>query len=346
MIREFSSSVKDFDDQLNELSGEKINVERSILSQRLSKVQAILQHRKIVRKRREIRRVIESVLVPATKEARNLAEERDSFEMGVAELRVSYENACKRDKQLEMKFRTEFTEVKPSILEKLLRHYRKRPKLLTAHGSVALLAELAACVVEQRHSDILPRECSNYLRTLDELDVMPEALTSRLERNYWRLLCNLRRLKVEAEIKVKSCAIELAEAEQSLAFLRNACSIGREKVDRCKQTIERLEKSFANLTQDREVALLLKMNQICVQAKGDPRTDWKDAVLTPQEELQRANQAITKAERQRSLALRRVIDIKEIVSFEEWRHAREKKRMENLQEYARDLDLIKVLRFL
>lgn len=97
-----------------------------------------------------------------------------------------------------------------------------------------------------------------------------------------------------------------------------------------------------DLTQDREVALLLKMNQICVQAKGDPRTDWKDAVLTSQDELERANQAITKAERQRSLALRRVVDIKEIVSFEEWRHACEKKRMEDLREYARDLDLIKV----
>ncbi|CAD1472325.1 unnamed protein product [Heterotrigona itama] len=341
---EFSSSVKSFDDELNELSGEKIIVERSILSQRLSKVQAILQHRKIVRKRREIRRVIESELVPATKEARNLAEQRDLFEMGVAELRVSYENACKRDKQLETKFRSEFTEVKPSILEKLLRHYRKRPRLLTAHGSVALLAELVACVTEQRDSDILPRECSNYLRTLDELDVMPEALTSQLEWNCWRLLCNLRRLKVEAEIKVKSCAIELAEAEQSLVFLRNACSIGREKIDRCKQTIERLEKSFADLTQDREIALLLKMNQIYVEAKGDPRTDWKDAVLTPQEELDRANQAIAKAERRRSLAVRRVADMKEIVSFEEWRHACEKKRMEDLQEYARELDFIKVSR--
>ena len=199
---EFSSSVKSFDDELNDLSGEKIKVERSILSQRLSKVQAILQHRKIVRKRREIRRVIESELVPATREARHLAEERDLFEMSVAELRVGYENACKRDKQLETKFRSEFTEVKSSILEKLLRHYRKRPRLLTAHGSVALLAELIACVAEQRDSDILPRECSNYLRTLGELDAMPEALTSQLEWNYWRLLCSLRRLKVEAEIKV------------------------------------------------------------------------------------------------------------------------------------------------
>lgn len=134
----------------------------------------------------------------------------------------------------------------------------------------------------------------------------------------------------------------MAEAEQSLAFLRNACSIGREKVDRCKQTIERLEKSFADLTQDREIALLLKMDQICVQAKGDPRTDWKDAVLTPQEELERANRAIAKAERRRSLAVRRLANIKEIVSFEEWRHACEKKKMEDLQEYARDLDLIKV----
>ncbi|XP_050484629.1 uncharacterized protein LOC126870714 isoform X1 [Bombus huntii] len=243
---EFSNGAKSFDDELNELSKEKIQIEGSMLSQRLTKMQAILEHRKIVQKRQQIRRTIELELVPATKEADTLAEERDLFEAGVAELRVSYENARKRDKRLERKFRSEFAELKPSVPEHLFRQYRKRPRLLIAHGpcgtSATFLTELAVCIIEQRNSDILPRECSSYLRALDELDRLPEGLQSRLKPDYWHLLCRLRRLKVEAEIKVKNCAIGLAEAEQSLAFLRNACCISRDKIDRCKQKIEQLEK--------------------------------------------------------------------------------------------------------
>ncbi|XP_060825149.1 uncharacterized protein LOC132912056 [Bombus pascuorum] len=205
---EFSNSTKSFDDKLNNLSKEKIQIERSILSQRLTKMQAILQHRNIVQIRQQIRRTIELELVLAT-EADTLAKERDLFEAGVAELKVSYEKARKRNKQLETKFRSEFAELKPSVPEHLFRQYRKRPRLLTTHGpcgtSAVFLTELAVCIIEQRNSDLLPRECLSYLRAMNELDKIPEELSSRLEPDYWHLLCRLRRLKVEAEIKVKSC---------------------------------------------------------------------------------------------------------------------------------------------
>lgn len=172
-------------------------------------MQAILHHRKIVQKRQQIRRTIELELIPATKEADTLTEERDLFEAGVAELKVSYEKARKRDKQLETKFRSEFAELKPSVPEHLFRQYRKRPRLLTAHGpcgtSATFLTELAVCIIEQRNSDVLPRECSSYLRAMNELDRLPEGLKNGLEPDYWHLLCRLRRLKVEAEIKVRSC---------------------------------------------------------------------------------------------------------------------------------------------
>ncbi|XP_043600284.1 uncharacterized protein LOC122575439 isoform X9 [Bombus pyrosoma] len=299
---EFSNSAKSFHDELNELSKEKIQIERSILSQRLSKMQAILHHRKIVQKRRQIRRTIELELVPATKEADTLAEERDLFEAGVAELRTSYENARKRDKQLETKFRSEFAELKPSVPEHLFRQYRKRPRLLTAHGpcgtSAAFLAELAVCIIEQRNSDVLPRECSSYLRAMDELDRLPEELQNRLQPDYWHLLCRLRRLKVEAEIKVKSNAIELAEAEQSLTFLRNACYISRDKVDQCKQKIERLEECIMDCTENIDTTLALKMGQMCIEPNDCPRTYWKDrkenAVSSLNKPMMRVHRTIQK----------------------------------------------------
>lgn len=194
------------------MAAEKTRVERSILSQKLSKMQEILRRRKIVETKREIRRVIDEELVSATEEGRIFAEERDLFEAGVAELRIGYENARKRDKLLEDKFRFEFKELKPSMVEHLFRQYRKRPRALLAGGpcatSPAFLAEFVLCVTERRNSDLLPRECSNYLRAIDELEAMPEGLSCRLESDQWRLLCRLRRLKVEAETRVKKCTVD------------------------------------------------------------------------------------------------------------------------------------------
>lgn len=141
---------------------------------------------------------------------------------------------------------------------------------------------------------------------------------------------------------MNSCAIELAEAEQSVAFLRNVCSMSRDKVERCKQKLEQLEKSLSDLTDDREIALLLKMEQLRIRGKDCPRSDWQDAVVISQEELTRVNQAISRAERERSVAQRRLASIEDLVSLEEWHHACAKMKMEELQENAKDLDKVKV----
>lgn len=141
---------------------------------------------------------------------------------------------------------------------------------------------------------------------------------------------------------MNSCAIELAEAEQSVAFLRNVCSTSRDKVERCKQKLEQLEKSLSDLTDDREIALLLKMEQLRIRGKDCPRSDWQDAVVISQEELTRVNQAISRAERERSAAQRRLANIEDLVSLEEWHHACAKMKMEELQENAKDLDKVKV----
>ncbi|CAL7938344.1 unnamed protein product [Xylocopa violacea] len=344
--REFSNAIKAFNDELDELSTEKLQVERLTLSQRLLRAQTILRYRKIVQERRNIERIVELELVPATKRMHSLAEECDLFETGIAKLRNRYESACKQNKLLEGQFRAEFVELKPPVWEYLLRQFRRRPRVLTAtySTSVTLLEELASCVVNRRTSEILPREGLNYLRAMDNLDAMPDGLSSRLESNHWHDLCRLRRLKVDAETKVKSCAIEMAEAEQSLTFLRNACSIARSTVNQHKEAIERMETSLADLANDRETTLTLKTGQLQIRAKGCPRSDWRDAVLVPQEELDRVNRAIAKAEQQKSVAQRRLAHIQGIVSFEEWRHTVAKAKMEDLQERLKELDRVKVSR--
>lgn len=144
---------------------------------------------------------------------------------------------------------------------------------------------------------------------------------------------------------MKSCAIELAEAEQSLAFLRNACCVSRDKVYQCKRKIERLEKCIMDFTEDRETTLTLKMNQMCIQPEDCPTTSRnEDAVSTPRTHLMRTNPLIEKvrtAQRKRSLALREFHIMNNIVLYQAFRRECEY-RMRALQKYKENLKPMKV----
>lgn len=86
---------------------------------------------------------------------------------------------------------------------------------------------------------------------------------------------------------MKSCAIELAE--QNLVFLRNACCINRDKLYQCKLKLEQLKKCLMNFTEDQETMLTLKMSQLCVKSNDSPKTDKKDAVLTPRKHARKSD---------------------------------------------------------
>lgn len=181
-----------------------MQIECAILQERLMRIRAIRRHQTEVDGRQKIVRFTDDELVPATREARKLAEECNSFEVVVAELKSRYDNLNKAEKRQEAKFRSEFADLKQPLVEHLLRHYKKRPRagrLITT--SVTYLTEVARCVAASEKSDILPRECLDFLRGMDTLDTMPRNLPPQINVNHWRTMCKLRRAKVEVETKVK-----------------------------------------------------------------------------------------------------------------------------------------------
>lgn len=193
-----------FNDKLKDLELKKIQIESAILQERLTRLHAIRRHRTMVDGKEKIARFTDEELAPTTQEARRLAEECNSLEMVVSELKVRYDNLCKADKRQEAKFRGEFAEVKQPIVEHLFRHYKKRPRAgrLTT-TSVTYLTEVTKCVVSSEKSDILPHECLDFLKGMDALDSMPRNLPPQINVEYWQVMCRLRRMKVEMEVKVR-----------------------------------------------------------------------------------------------------------------------------------------------
>lgn len=194
-----------FDDKLRDLEVKQTQLECAILQERLMRIRAIQRHRAAVDGGRELARLADQVVAPAGREARRLAEECGTLEVVVSELKARYDGLCKTERRQEARFRGEFADLKQPMVEHLIRHYRKRPRTgrpLTTTTSVTYLTEVARCVACGERSEILPRECLDFLGAVDALDAMPGNLPPKINADRWRTMCRLRRAKIEVETKV------------------------------------------------------------------------------------------------------------------------------------------------
>jgi hypothetical protein len=121
----------------------------------------------------------------------------------ILELKSKCESLSKRDKILEVKFQTEFNNLKQPMVEHLLRHYKRRLRVDKIHYiSLTCLVEMSTCLISNKTSQILPQEYLDFLFDMDIMDVMPMNLPAQIDAILWRSFCKLRRNKIELEIKV------------------------------------------------------------------------------------------------------------------------------------------------
>ena len=89
-----------------------------------------------------------------------------------------------------------------SILSHCIFFHRKRPRLAQKATMFAtVLNDTGKCAVAGTKPDYLPAECIQYLKDIDGLDSHINAPAVVSEQS-WELLCKLRRIKIESELKV------------------------------------------------------------------------------------------------------------------------------------------------
>lgn len=196
--------IQIFNEQLDAFSVEKIKVESAVLQETLRLLRSKWRDLEKTRHMEKILDLNDNELIPATRYSQELIEELALLEVAVADLRNRYEALCKREKTMDEKFRGEFADLKPPIVEHLARHYKKRPRAGKACTctSITFLTEIGRCVVTGDSADILPPESVEFLKGLNNLDIMPNNLPPQIDANHWGQLCKLRRTKIETEIRV------------------------------------------------------------------------------------------------------------------------------------------------
>ncbi|XP_066595679.1 cilia- and flagella-associated protein 43-like [Prorops nasuta] len=340
-----SRSLQDFDSKLEAFGIERIEIESAIFHEKLSRSRMSKEWSEILHKNYEISRLLDDDQ-KTNEETRDLIEKLSVFEAATIELKNRYENLTKREKLIEGKFQAEFSDLKETLVCHLLRHFKKRPKTYgITCTSVAFLAEMGKCVIDRdRCRDILPRVCLDFLAGMDGLDAMPSSLPSKIGVLHWRSMCKLRRAKIEMEIKVKSCAVELAEADQTLSAYQKLILANQKRAGRSRDAADSLKKNLARLRRNRELQLILKNGQIEIPQVSNDTSDFRNSILVRQRQLVDVNEEILAAGQEKLSAIRKNVAFKRRIKHGEWLYDRKKLEIEIFQEELKNLRDFKVTR--
>ncbi|XP_014598768.1 PREDICTED: cilia- and flagella-associated protein 43-like [Polistes canadensis] len=332
-----------FDEKLKNFKRKKIAIDSSILQEKLLRLYEMQRIHHIRDEVFQITHFKENTIAKDAEKVQKHAQDCLTFETIVKELKNRYENLIKREKALEGKFHAEFVDLKQLIIEHLLRHYKKRPRIgyLTC-TSITYLTELGKCVIGNNKSEILPIECSNFLRNLQSLDSIPENVSTFIDDAHWRTMCRLRRLKIEIEIKVRCCIVELAEGEETLIFYQKNKQAAQNKFNRSKAELDKREKEFDRYVEDKEIQLVMKMGQVEVPLRGQGFQDFTDVVLISRQAFLSTNEQIEKADNQKFTAMKESVDLRKKISHEKWRHEYLWHTLKYLQEELKSLREIKI----
>ncbi|XP_047366937.1 cilia- and flagella-associated protein 43-like isoform X2 [Vespa velutina] len=318
---EITKRFMSFDEKLKNFEAHRTAMDSSILQEKLLRLREIRRYRRICNEDAKIARFKAKEVAGITDKVQRLVEDCSIFETIVDELKNRYESLVKRDKALEGKFPSEFGDLKQTKIEHLFRHYKRRPRIGNlACTSITYLTELGRCVITNEKSDILPIECTNYLRNLQALDSIPNNVSSLIDDIHWKTMCKLRRLKIEMEMKVRCCVVELAEAEETLAFYYRSKLAAQNKLYRSKAELDKEEIEFHQYVEDREIQLVMKMGQIEVSILGQGLDDFTDVVLISRREFLSTNEEIKKADKEKLMAIIKSVNLRKRISYQKCRH--------------------------
>uniref|UniRef100_A0A665XAJ6 Cilia and flagella associated protein 43 n=1 Tax=Echeneis naucrates TaxID=173247 RepID=A0A665XAJ6_ECHNA len=244
---------------------------------------------------------------------------------------------------LDKEFRKEFFDVPTHIVDHLYKLFKRRPrvqKLRTQMKNNNTFQEQYLC------GSLAPDAVGKMLKAIEELDA-PENMPEGLNSGVWERFCLVRRAKVESEQKVKLKALTLAEMQMLLQKKRDEykdiarvfyCILLKEKYFLLLSFSMHKERNC--LQTDNMVQVLLKQGQVEVSATG-MTADYSDSTLIHRSVVEDFNKAIRQMLGEQKIAIMvEGKDFRKGIIQLEWEHKMMKMQIEDLNNKARDIQMI------
>lgn len=147
-------------------------------------------------------------------------------------------------------------------------------------------------------------------------------------------------------LKVRCCVVELAEAEQTLAFYHRKKLAVQNKLYQLKAELDKQEIEFYQYVEDREIQLVMKMGQVEVPICGQGLDDFTDVVLISRREFLSTNEEIKKADKQKLTAIIKSVNLRKKISYQKCRHECLRYTLKYLQEELKSISEVKVSKYI
>ncbi|XP_033885994.1 cilia- and flagella-associated protein 43 isoform X1 [Acipenser ruthenus] len=340
-MKKLQTSIKDstqvFDETLSRLFERKVKSEMVIYQEELkiaNLVFSIVIEEELVNRETELNHLLDKT----RKMKHASAEELKNCKVQVDAFRETYDNIVAEDKLLDRGFRKEFFDVPTSMVDQLYKLYKRRPRVQRMRTQIDTVGPADQPGSVQATRDAL----FPLMKAMGELDD-PQSMPEGLDPSIWQRFCLSRRTKVESEQMVKQKALTLAEMQ---AFLQKRT----EEDEKHKRDIEKIIDDLNGLREEKMrfqldliVQFLLKQGSVEVDGSNFI-ADYSDALLLHRGAVEDLNGTIRTLGEQKIASMVESKDFRKGIIQQEWEHMRMRMQMEDLNNKARDIQMLKVSR--
>uniref|UniRef100_A0A8C7L493 Cilia- and flagella-associated protein 43 n=1 Tax=Oncorhynchus kisutch TaxID=8019 RepID=A0A8C7L493_ONCKI len=325
-------STQGFDETLTKLFERKVKSEMVIYQEELkitNLVHSILIEEEVLNRERELNNIMSR---PPLKELKKHKEDVEMF-------RETYDNVVAEDKLLDRGFRKEFFDVPGHVVDQLYKLYKRRPRY---------------CIKKEKEADnstspfkerplpgpVAAEGLCQMMKAMEELDA-PENIPESLDVSVWERFCLARRAKVESEQQVKVKALTLAEMQAFLQKRTDEDESARLEMKSLMDDINGLREEKMRFRLDIMVQILIKQGQVEVE-NGDFIADYSDSLLLHKSVVEDLNGTIRALGEQKIASMVECKDFRKGIIQQEWEHRRMRMQKEDLNNKARDIQMLRV----
>ncbi|KAJ8729123.1 hypothetical protein PYW08_000704 [Mythimna loreyi] len=248
-----------------------------------------------------------------------------------AECQSAYDAHTYKDRQLEKTFKNHFADLSPIIVEQAYKFFKKRPKW---HQRVTMipvvLYELANAVASGVRPPLLHYDCVDYFKGVDQMDQISN-MPAVLDEHLWTIMCKLRRVKIENEIRMRALVQELANVEHAMGVWSKAIQARRAYLATCQTNMLRHREEVELEARNKTIQLVLPAGQVEIVTTGHMQ-DFEDATLIPRDDIEKINNLILKVGDMKLRMMRKQMEFRKGILSKEWEHAQMKMKLRHMQQ--------------
>uniref|UniRef100_A0A6Q2ZM02 Cilia- and flagella-associated protein 43 n=1 Tax=Esox lucius TaxID=8010 RepID=A0A6Q2ZM02_ESOLU len=325
-------ATQGFDETLTKLFERKVKSEMVIYQEELkiaNLVYSILIEEEMINRETEL-----SLKLEESKTGEELNKHKQNVEM----FRETYDNVVAEDKLLDRGFRKEFFDVPGHVVDQLFKLYKRRPRVQRMRTQ----ADNSTNPFKERplQGPVAAEGLCQMMKAMEELDT-PENMPEGLDPSIWERFCLARRAKVESEQQVKIKALILAEIQAFLQKRSDEDESARLEIISLIDEINGLREEKMRFRLDIMVQILIRQGQVEIE-NGDFIADYSDSLLIHKCVVEDLNKTIRALGEQKIDSMVECKDFRKGIIQQEWEHKRMRMQMEDLNNTARDIQMLHV----